>query len=133
MCQDEVEETGIRTAVRTAHSAIHVVISFNSLDEMMCGPSYWKFNSSLIEGEDYISTINEKIQEWLVEFKEVTDKRVLWDLIKYHVRQFTMKYSKEKAKKRKQQLVEIETSLKEAEEALTIDPSTLNFQNLENF
>ena len=44
-----------------------------------------------------------------------------------------MKYSKEKAKKRKQQLVEIETSLKEAEEALTIDPSTLNFQNLENF
>ena len=39
-----------------------------------------------------------------------------------------MKYSKEKAKERKQKLVEIKTSLKEAEEALTIDPYTSNFQ-----
>ena len=65
----------------------------------MRGPSYWKINSSLMKDEDHVSAINEKVPEWLAEFNEVTDKRVLWDLIKYRVRQFTIKYSKDKAKK----------------------------------
>ena len=128
-CQDEVEETSIKTAIRTDHSAI--VISFNSLDEQIRGPSYWKFNCSLTEDENYVSAINAKIPEWLQEFNEVTDKRVLWDLIKYRVRQFTIKYSKGKAQKKRQDLVEIETSLKQAEETLSIDSSTSNFENLE--
>ena len=83
----------MKTAIRTAHSAI--IISFNSLDEPRRGPSYWKFNSSLIEDENYVSAIEQKIPEWLEEFIDVTDKRVLCDLIKYRIRQFTMKYNKE--------------------------------------
>ena len=47
------------------------------------------------------------------------------------MRQFTIKYSKGKAQKKRQDLVEIETSLKQAEEALSIDSSTSNFENLE--
>ena len=65
----------------------------------MLGSSYWKINSSLMKDEDYVSAINEKVPEWLAEFNEVTDKRVLWGLIKYRVRQFIIKYSKDKAKK----------------------------------
>ena len=80
---------------RTDHSAI--VISFNSLDEQMRGPSYWKINSSLMENEDYVSAMNEKIPEWLAEFYEVIDKRVLWDLIKYRVRQAKRKKIKSKS------------------------------------
>ena len=98
----------------------------------MRGPSSWKINSSLMEDEDYVSAINEEIPEWLSECNKVTDKRVLWDLIKYRVRQFTIKCSKDKARKRKQRLVEIETSLEEAEEALRKNSSTSNFENLEN-
>ena len=45
------------------------------------------FNSSLDDDENYVLAINQKIPEWLGEFKEVIDKRVLWDLIKYCVRQ----------------------------------------------
>ena len=103
-CQDEVEETSIKPAIRTDHSAI--VISFNSLDEQIRGSSYWKFNSSLTEAENYVSAINAKIPEWLEEFNEVTDKRVLWELIKYRVRQFTIKYGKEKAQNKRQDLVD---------------------------
>ena len=97
VCQDEVEETNIKTTIRIDHSAI--TISFNSLDEQARGPSYWKFNSSLVNDDYYVSMINQKIPEWQKEFNEVLDKRVLWDLIKYRVRQFTIKYAKEKAKK----------------------------------
>lgn len=96
----EVEEANIKTAVRTDHSAI--TISFNSLHEQTRGPSYWKFNSSLVNDENYVLVVNQKLPEWLQEFKEVEDKRVLWDLIKYRMRQFTLRYSKENARKRKQ-------------------------------
>ena len=54
-----------------------ITISFNSLDEQTRGPSYWKFNSSLVDDENYVLAINQKIPEWLEEFKEVIDKRVL--------------------------------------------------------
>ena len=130
MCQDEVEETNIKTAIRTDHSAI--TISFNSLDERTRGPSYWKFNSSLVDDENYVLAINQKIPEWLGEFEEVIDKRVLWDLIKYRVRQFTMHYAKEKAQKRRQELVQVERSLRQAEERLAIDPSESNLEILED-
>ena len=127
--QDEVEETSIKTAIRTDHSAI--IISFNSLDEPRRGPSYWKFNASLIEDENYVSVIEQKILEWLEEFIHVIDKRVLWDLIKYRIRQFTMKYSKEIAFKRKQDLLQIEASIKQGEETLISDPSASNLEALE--
>ena len=48
---------------------------------------------------------------WIEEFKDVSDKRVLWDLIKYRIRQVSMKYSKEKARLRKAKILEIEKSL----------------------
>ncbi|CAH3029055.1 unnamed protein product, partial [Porites evermanni] len=122
--KEKESETSIKTAIRTDHSAI--IISFNSLDEPRRGPSYWKFNSSLIEDENYVSAIEQKIPEWLEEFIDVTDKRVLWDLIKYRIRQFTMKYGKEIAFKRKQELLQIEASIKQAEETLISDPSVSN-------
>ena len=38
------------------------------LDEQTRGPSYWKFNSSLVDDENYVLAINQKIPEWLGEF-----------------------------------------------------------------
>ena len=61
--------------------------------------------------------MNEKIPEWIEEFEDVNDKRVLWDLVKYRVRQFSMKYCKAKARKRKADLSTIETELKHCEDA----------------
>ena len=97
---------------------------------MTGGPSYWKFDSSLVDDENYVLAINQKIPEWLGEFEEVTDKRVLWDLIKYRVRQFSM--LKKKAHKRRQELVQIEISLRLAEERLAIDPSEPNLEIFED-
>ena len=71
VCQDEVAEANIKTAVRTDHSAI--TISFNSLDQQARGPSYWKFNSSLVNDENYVLAVIQKLPEWLEEFKEVED------------------------------------------------------------
>ena len=61
---------------------------------------------------EYIKLITGSVPVWIEEFKDVNDKRVLWDLIKYRIRQVSMRYSKEKGRQRKVKILEIETSLK---------------------
>ena len=67
---------------------------------------------------------------WLEEFEMVTDKRVRCDLIKYKIRQVTIKYSKERACERRKKLSGIETSLKTLEENCSGCPSSENEQIL---
>ena len=43
----------------------------------------WKFNTSLLEDEDYVTKINELHKEWIEEHKEIQDPRVLWDYLKH--------------------------------------------------
>ena len=64
-------------------------------------------------------------------FKGANDKRVLWDSIKYRIGQVSMRYGKEKARLRKLNTLEIETSLKFYQEKWSADPSTENFEQLE--
>ena len=62
----------VHLGMRSMMSAILLL-----LNEQNRGPSYWKFNSSLVDDENYVLAINQKVPEWLEEFKEVIDKRVL--------------------------------------------------------
>ena len=93
---------------------------------------YWKFNASLLDDSDFVWLITENVPVWLEEFTEVDDKRVLWDLIKYRIRQVTIKYSKEKANARREKLKTVEDSLKQCEDECSRDPSPDNVEKLEN-
>ena len=106
------------------------VLHLNSIEEQRHGPSYWKFNASLSDDPKYVSLINDNILVWRREFVEVNDKRVLWDLIKYRIRQVTIKFSKDKAKARRDKLRIIENSLKECEVDCGKSPSPDNIEKL---
>ena len=95
--QDYISKTNIIPAIKSDHSAI--ILNLNSFKDRPFGPSYWKFNSSLLNDEEYVSMITSQYPIWLAEFADVIDKRVLWDLIKYRIRQVTIRYSKSKSKK----------------------------------
>ena len=62
------------------------------------------------------------------EFNEVLDKRVLWDLIKYRMRQSALKYNKTKARQRKAKFQEIEECIKECSYICDQDPSPQNLE-----
>ena len=66
----------------------------------------------------------------LKEFNEVTDKRLLWDLIKYRIRQDSIKYSKEKALKKRKKISNLETSLKICEEKCNESQTSENKERL---
>ena len=108
------------------------MLHFKSVEKQKHGPSYWKFNASLLDDSDFCKLIAESVPVWREEFIEVTDKRVLWDLIKYRIRQVTIKYSKAKAKARRQNLKVIEDSLKQCEEDCSVFPSPENMEKMEN-
>ena len=68
---------------------------------------------------------------WLEEFKEIIDKGVLWDLLKYKIRLFTIDYSKIKARSRRANLIEVEEKLHCSKEKCDAEPSIQNVEELE--
>ena len=127
--QDDIEKSDIIPSINSDHSAIF--LHLNSLDKQEYGPSFWKFNASLTDDDDFVTLINESVPMWLKEFDEVTDKRLLWDLIKYRIRQVSIKYSKEKARRKRKKISDLETSLRICEEKCNESPTFENQEELE--
>ena len=121
--------TDIIPAIKTDHSAI--TLNFKSITEYTRGPSYWKFNSSLVDDPVYTDLINHSYPVWLEEYKEITSKRLLWDIIKYRIRKETISYSKQKARERRDQLSALEKEVKCWEEKCDEFPTVENLSKLE--
>ena len=126
--QDDLTETNIIPAIKSDHSAI--TLTLNSLVKQKFGPSYWKFNSSLLEDASYIQLISSNYPVWLDEFKDINDKRVLWDLIKYRIRQVSIKNSKQRARERRARPETAEHKVKECDLLCNSDPSAKNMYDL---
>ena len=123
------DSVDIKTSIKSDHSAI--TLSVNGLDDLEKGPNFLKFNSNLVNDSAYCELLTSEYANWLEEFKEVQHKRVLWDLIKYKIRQQTMRYSKTKARERRTKLQNPEEDLKECTEKCESDPNTKNLEELE--
>ena len=63
VCQDEIEMSDIIPSINSDHSAIF--LQFNSIEKSDHGPSFWKFNASLVDDEDFVTLINESVPKWL--------------------------------------------------------------------
>ena len=53
---------------------------------------------------------------WMEEFKDITDSRVKWELMKYRIRQVSMRYGQNKAKQVKKTEIDLENKIKQLEE-----------------
>ena len=99
--QDFIENTDIIPSIKSDHSAI--TLQINSIEDKVRGPSHWMFNSSLLEDDTYIELIGSSLEVWLKGFDDIHDKQLLWDLVKYKIRQTTISYSnKQTCRVRKQ-------------------------------
>ena len=79
--QDDIVSADIIPSIKSDYSAI--TLSINGVDDSERGPSFWKFICSLVNDNNYRDLLDTNTKSWLEEFKEVVDKRVLWDLLKY--------------------------------------------------
>jgi hypothetical protein len=114
-CQDFCTEADIIPSIRSDHSAVTLNIhNFNSIK----GKGHWKFNNSYLDEIDYVKNITTSYSLWEKECKELTDKRSMWEYMKYKIREYSVEYGKQKAKHLKRSHQEYEQKLKELEERL---------------
>lgn len=113
--QPVIEKSEIIVAPATDHSAI--MLKFTSLDESQRGPSFWKFNNSLLQDDDYIKLVNDLIDSSVKEncAGNIANPNTLWEIIKYRIRKVTISFSKGKAKRKRSKYAEIEQKIKEIE------------------
>ena len=78
------------------HSALSLVFTHCEKDANR-GPGFWKYNNSLLIDKEYVHLITAKIPELVLKYHDVTDKGLLWELIKMEIRAATIAFSKRKA------------------------------------
>ena len=127
--QEDIFSTDIIPAIKTDHSAI--TLNFKKIVEHKPGPSYWKFNSSLVDDREYTDFTKNSYPNWLEEYKDITSKRLLWDIIKYRIRKETISFSKQKAKEHRDKLLELEKEVKRCQEICDETPISENLTGLE--
>ena len=87
----------------------------------------WKMNVSLLEDENYLEQLRINVLKWKQEGEiDLSDKRCVWDWIKYNIRLHAISYSKEKAKLKYEKEQRIQQELKDANRLFENDPSASN-------
>lgn len=119
--QDLIKKVDIRPAIKTDHSAIF--LSLDKINTQPHGPSYWKFNDSLCNDKDYNELLRESYINWSKKYHEIEDCRILWEILKYEIRNATQSYSKKKSRERGKVGQTLENNAREAESNLSRNPS----------
>ena len=92
----DMNTVDIKASYRSDHSLID--IDFFKANIPKRGPSYWRFNASLLRDKNYINKIKNGIQIAVAKYADIEDNGLKWDLVKMEIRSSTICYSKEKAK-----------------------------------
>ena len=95
--QENIQKVDTLPGIKSDHSP--VLVQLRNLYEEKHGPSYWKFNNSLLSDTEYVEAMSSELLTILNEqHDEESDPRKLWEFIKYNVRKFSSQYSWAKSK-----------------------------------
>ena len=97
--QEFVTMTDILTPISTDHSPVLFSLSKEGITIRGTGP--WKFNSSLTTDQNYKAEIKKLIRNFSNENEFLSNRQLKWELLKYEVRKFTIKYTKHVAKEKR--------------------------------
>jgi len=88
-------------------------------------------NRSVLNDEDYVNDITEKIPIWLVEgHKDLSDRRSIWDWLKYNIRAHTIELSKRNARERNEREQNLQEEYAKAKCIFETDPNDRNAHTL---
>ena len=109
------ESTDITPAIKTDHAAIQLVLKDSH--QSVKGPGYWKMNVSLLEDENYLNELKNNLPQWKTTgINNLSDKRSIWDWLKYKIRNHAIYYSKQIATERNAREKLLQTTYEEQQE-----------------
>ena len=114
--QYNVFKTDIIPGIRSDHSA--VTMSIKPTKGMgNSGPSFWKFNNSLLKNENFTTGLKSYIETELAEQCEsFQSKQVKWEYMKYKIKTWSIAESKKIARQRRKTETELQEKIKDLEE-----------------
>ena len=115
--QENIESTDIIPLVRSEHSAIKIKLC--SLQEGSRGQGYWKFNSSLTEGKNFVESLKTEISKFRREADQFDDVVTRWEFMKYKCGEYSRNYSIQMAKTHKRRCISLEKRVAELESLIT--------------
>ena len=112
---DYTVKSDIMPSILSDHSPILLTLKY--LPDPKIGAGTWKLNTSLLKLENYVVLIKQKLTEWLDIYKDMTNENLKWEIIKYEIRQFSIKFSKTRKTNNNNKEIDLGTRLKFLETA----------------
>ena len=94
-----VTKCDIKPTIKSDHSIISLTLLRNTNKKK--GPGLWKFNAALLQNNEYVEMLKNKLTFWNSKYKDITNENTKWDLIKSLIRIESKNFSKKLAKKKK--------------------------------
>ena len=116
-------------SLSTHNSPVH--LSLLKGNKHTKGNGFWKFNSSLIKDHMYVSEIKHLVSSFLSNIFNM-NAQLKWELLKYEIREFTIDYTKRKAKERRKQQALLESELKKLENNLESSENLRKYESLKS-
>ena len=126
----DVLKAEIRTSIAPDHKSVFLSAEIKS--EFKRGPGLWKFNNTLLEDKNYKELIMFYYPQIVEKHSEVTDKQLLWELIKMELRSKTIKYSKQKRREIKDIEITLQTRLQDLDNKIC-NSNTLDKEILDSY
>ena len=109
---DCINSVDIVLAIKTDHSAITIEIQV--LQQEVKGPGFWKLNTSLLLNKDYTEAMEHNISKWSNESSSLFDNQQMsWEWMKYKIREFSFNFSKQIAKEKRKEELELMQELEQ--------------------
>ena len=94
--QDVIKGVEILPSVCSDHSSVVMYVSF--LPDEVKGKGFWKFNCNHLKDIEFTDGMLELINNSLGKYADIEDKRVTWELLKFEVRQYCIRYGAKKSR-----------------------------------
>ena len=114
------EKADIIPGICLDHSA--PCATFKRLNNESKGRNYWKMNNSLLEENEFVGLMSNKITEFVQMSQQLTSERSKWEYIKYKIREWVQQQSKIKARDRREAVKQLEVEVNSLEQQLNSTP-----------
>ena len=113
----KINTSDIVPGYKTDHSMITMAIVTNSNPR---GPGFWKLNTSFLSEDNYVTKIQNTIQDTKSEYANnpSVSPALLWEMIKLKIREASLLYAKQKKKERADQADKLEKIINNLERTL---------------
>ena len=95
------------------HSAIQLHLLSEDFKTTKRDPASGNLTLSLLEDKQYISDLRDNFIHFIETYRDVEDLGLKWDLVKMEIRGFTVKFSKTKARKRRDEESSLQKKINE--------------------